>query len=191
MLGQQLDVGLALAQRRHAHTRNADAVIQVATEAPGLDIFQQITIRHRQQAHIDAAWLGFAEAVDHAFFEGAQQNRLQLHRQVADLVQAQGAAVRQLEASGAPFVGGTRVRPAHVAEELAADQLLRRRTTVEGDERAAALLVAVNGTREKFFANAGLAPDQHGNAPPAEQFCPVNGSAQGGAVADQVVEAAA
>ena len=43
-----------------------------------------------------------ADALDLAFLEDAQQLRLQVERQLADLVQEEGAAVGQLEAPDLP-----------------------------------------------------------------------------------------
>ena len=191
VLDQRLDVDGALAQRRHPDPRHADAVVQVAPKTPGLDFDQQVAVRHAQQPHIDAPRPRFAKAADDAFLECAQQHRLQIERQFADLVQAQRAAMRELEAAGAAFVGGAGEGAANVAEQFAADQFARRRTTVEGDERAAAIGVAVDGACEQFLADAGLALNQHRHAPTAELARPVDHHAHRRAAPEQGAEGAA
>ena len=78
-----------------------------------------------------------------------------------------------------------------MTEKFVADQLFGGRTAIEGDQGAVAHFVAMDGAREEFLADAGLALDQHRNAPAAEQARPVNGAAQGIAATDQAFEAAA
>ena len=63
----------------------------------------------------------------------AQQLRLQLQRQLADLVEDQRAARRLLEPPG-PAGAGPGEGPALVPEQLALGQLARQRPAVDGDE---------------------------------------------------------
>ena len=49
------------------------------------------------------ARLAVADAVDDAFLQHAEEIGLEVERQLADLVQAQGTAVGQFEAAEAPF----------------------------------------------------------------------------------------
>ena len=66
----------------------------------------------------------------------AQQLRLQVQRQLADLVEHQRAARRLLEPAGPPRRRAGE-RAALVTEQLALRQLARQRAAVDGDERAA------------------------------------------------------
>src|SRR2546423_1853450 len=74
--------------------------------------------------------------------EHAQQLRLQLERQLADLVEEQRAAARALERAGAPAIGAGE-RALLVAEELALDQRRRQRCAVDREERARRAVAAV------------------------------------------------
>ena len=69
-----------------------------------------------------------------ALLQRAQQLDLHLYRYLADLVEEQRAAVRELEAPR--FARhGARERPTLVSEKLALDELLRDGRTVDLDER--------------------------------------------------------
>ena len=89
--------------------------------------------------------------------ERAQQLRLQVERQLANLVEEQRAALGALERAR---VLGVRAGEgaALVAEELALDQVGGHRAAVEDDERAArARAHVVDRVREDVLAGAGLA----------------------------------
>src|SRR6185436_5637236 len=90
----------------------------------------------------------------------AQQLRLHRHRHLADLVEEDRAAVRELEAPGL-LAGRSREGSLLVAEELALDQRLGQRRAVEGDERSlAARRHRVDDARHQALAGAALAADQ-------------------------------
>ena len=78
-----------------------------------------------------------ADALELAVLEHAQQLRLQVDVELADLVEEDGAAVRLLEAA-VMLSDGAGERALLVAEQRRLDQLLRDRAAVEHDERLAA-----------------------------------------------------
>jgi len=55
-------------------------------------------VGRRDDAHIDGNLAPAADTLDHVFLQHAQQLDLQIERQVADLVEKQGAAIGLLEA---------------------------------------------------------------------------------------------
>ena len=92
-----------------------------------------------------------------AVLERAQQPRLQIQRQLADLVQEQRAALGALEGAG---VLGVRAREGAplVPEQLALDQVGRDRAAIEDDERPAGARAGfVDRVRKDVLARAGLA----------------------------------
>ena len=112
-------------------------------------------------AHVDRDRRVAAHRQDHAVLQDAQQTHLQLRRQLADLVEEDGAAVRAAEE---PRAVGDRTgeRAAHVTEELALDQVLRDRAAVHDHERAVRARAApVDGARDQLLAGAALAGHQH------------------------------
>ncbi len=89
--------------------------------------------------------------------QDAQQLRLQVRRQLADLVQEDAAAVRHLEL---PLLlrHGAGERPALVPEQLAFEERLGERRAVDRHERAAgARAVLVDGPRHELLPGAALA----------------------------------
>ena len=62
-------------------------------------------MRGGDDAHVDGDLLLSADRLDASLLERAQQLRLQLERELADLVEEQGAVVRALERAFAVVVG--------------------------------------------------------------------------------------
>ncbi len=82
-----------------------------------------------------------ADRLDLALLHRAQELHLHFERQVADLVEEQGAAIGVDEFAAVLF-GGPRKGALLVAEEDALDQIVRDGATVDGDERLAQRLLA-------------------------------------------------
>ena len=79
-----------------------DTVEEILTELAVRDEFRERLVGRGNQPHIDRSTGRVApNRSDLAALEHPQELRLQLGRQVADLVQEQGAAMRRLEAPGA------------------------------------------------------------------------------------------
>ena len=76
-------------------------VVEVAAELLVGDHRDEVAVRRRHQPDVDANRPGAAEALELLLLQHAQQLGLQLQRNVADLVEEQRAAVRQLEAADA------------------------------------------------------------------------------------------
>ena len=74
---------------------------QILAEAARRDFGGQIGVGRRDDPHVDAARARRADALELAGLEHAQQLRLQVQRDVGDLVEEQRAAVGQLEAADA------------------------------------------------------------------------------------------
>src|SRR5262249_43553473 len=102
-----------------------------------------------------------ADRLDLALLQDAQELVLDLGRDVADLVEEEGAAVGFAE-EAAPGPGRAGEGAALVAEELALEERRRQRRAVEGDEgRLAPERHAVDRAREELLAGAALAEDEH------------------------------
>src|SRR5205814_333850 len=98
-----------------------------------------------------------ADALDLAALERAQQLRLQLGIELADLVEKQRPARCRLERA-APRRHRAGEGAALVPEQLALQQLRRNCAAVDHDERTvAARALAMNGLGRGLFAGAGLA----------------------------------
>ena len=99
VIGEQQDVRLALAQRRHEDREHVQPVVEILAEFAGGNRFLQILVGGRDQADVGADRLGAAEPFEFALLQHAQQLDLRGEVQVADLVEKQRAALGHLEPS--------------------------------------------------------------------------------------------
>jgi hypothetical protein len=160
--GQQRDVALALPQRRQAHRDDVEAIVEVLAKQPLLDALAQVHVGggHHPHVHLDRA--GAAEPFDLAFLQRAQELGLHGQRQVAHLVEEEGAAIGALEAPGAALQRAG-VGALLGAEELGLEDALRQRRRVHRHERpAGARRQRVDGPRHQLLAGAALAEQKHG-----------------------------
>jgi hypothetical protein len=114
-----------------------------------------------------------AQPLELAFLQDAQQRNLDGGRQLADLIEKQGAAVRQLETPRAPL-GRARKRSRLVSEEFSGHQRLGNRREVHRDEGpASAPRALVQDAGRQFLSGARFARDEHwrvGRRDPPEQM---------------------
>jgi hypothetical protein len=132
---QAQDILATLPQRRQAQLDDVQAVEQILAEAAGAHVGFEVAVGGGEDADVGVARLGLADALELALLQEAQQLGLQAGRDLADLVEQQGAAVSGLDAAGliAHRAGESTAR---VAEQLAGEQLLGQGRAVDGDERA-------------------------------------------------------
>ena len=86
----------------------------------------KVTIRRRDNANINRHGSTPADAINDLLFDGAKEFTLRCERQLADLVEKDGAAGGQLELAGATL-GRAGERAAFVAEEFRLDQCFGNR----------------------------------------------------------------
>src|SRR4029434_2574832 len=98
---------------------------------------REVAIGGCDDAHVDLARLHRTEPLELAVLQHAQKLRLDLARELADLVEEERALVRQLEAPGLAGRGAGE-RSLLVAEELTLHERRRQRGAVHPDERALA-----------------------------------------------------
>src|SRR5207248_9272589 len=119
-------------------------IVKVLAEAPGADLGQEIAVRGGDDANVGLDRVA-AERLVLPFLQDAQELHLDGGGQLADLVEEERAG-RGLREASVLLHDGARERAALVAEELALEDRLRDRRTIDGDERplrAGALLVDV------------------------------------------------
>jgi hypothetical protein len=160
VLGQQWHVFGPGPQRRQRDLDHVEPVVQVFAEAALGDTPRQVAVSRRHHAHVDPQRLLAADALELPRLQGPQQLRLEVHAQLADLVEEQRAAVGLLEAAAPP-----RHRPGEgallVTEQLALQQRRAEDGAVDLDERpAGAVAVGVDGGGDQLLAGAALAGDE-------------------------------
>src|SRR5713226_63306 len=158
---QQWDVALAVAQWRQFDLHHVQAEVEVLPERTGAESRFQIAVGGRDDPDVDVHPIGGPDRFDLPLLQGAQQLGLQVHRQVANLVQEQRALVgyRQQALLG---LHGSGKGPFDVAEQLRFDQRGHQRRAIYRDKR---LLPArpriVDRARHQFLARSALALDQY------------------------------
>ena len=83
----------ALSQGRDIDHNNVKPVEQILAEPAGLDLVLEVAVRGGDDPDVDLARLGTADAAHLAVLERAEKLGLQIDRQLAELVEEQGAAV--------------------------------------------------------------------------------------------------
>src|SRR5439155_20195304 len=120
IIGELWNVRAPIAKRRHLDTNDVEPVVEVLAELAALHVFFDVAIGCRDDAHVDALLRGSTNGANLPFLKDAKKLHLRLRRELADLVEKNGAAVgfsadseRALRRAGeGAFV---------VAEELAPD----------------------------------------------------------------------
>ncbi len=110
-----------------------DAEVEVAPEAARVHGAHEVAARRGEDAHVDLAVGRAADGLDAALGERAEELGLHVERQLAQLVEEDGAAVRLLERGEAP-VDRAREGAALVAEEGGLGERRRDRAAVDDDE---------------------------------------------------------
>src|SRR5262249_40610003 len=133
-MDQQGNVFLALPQWRQRDGEDAEAIVEVLAERLLSDCLEQIAVGGGQDADIDLDRRAAAYPAGFAALQDAQQLDLRLGRDLADLVEENGATVGQLEAAAAPGDGAGE-GPFLMAKQLALHQAGRKGGAVDLDER--------------------------------------------------------
>ncbi len=157
--------GTSLARSRSDGTRSTEHVEaeeQVLAEGAGRHHRAQVAVGGGDHPHVDLHRHGAAQPVERLLLQRPQHLGLERQRQLADLVEEQRAAVRDLEAARPPRDRAGE-RAAFVAEQLALEQRAGDRRAVHRHERPVAPLAQrMQRAREQLLAGAALAGEEHG-----------------------------
>ena len=150
-----------LPQRRKLDAEHIDAPEQVLAKLARGHEAREVSMGGRDDAQINLDRARTSDSLDLAFLQRPQEFHLLRQRKLGHLVEKQSAAVRPFESS---LVRTRRAgeRALFVAKQIALDQVLRQRTTVYRDERAAPPRRArVESSGEELLAGPRLAAQQH------------------------------
>jgi hypothetical protein len=136
-------------------------VVEVGAKAPFADFLFQVAVGGGNDSGRGMPCLGFADALELAVLEHAQQFRLEVERQFADFIEKQRAVGSIFEIAGTRAAGASE-RPFAVAEQGCFDQAGGNGRTVQGQVGfGCALGQAVQGGSGQFLAAARFAFDQY------------------------------
>src|SRR5581483_8931357 len=129
---QSGNIGLALPQRRKVQGHNIQTEIEVFAECPFFVCSFKISIGGRDNSYVDFYPSVAADGSNPSLLENSEEFRLHFQRQLADLVEKDGASVRTLEE---PFLIARRSckRAFLISEQFTFDQCRNQRTTIDGD----------------------------------------------------------
>ena len=151
----------AFTQRWYPERIDAQAVIEVFTEMPGGDLRLEIAIGGRDDTHIDPDYAIAAQRLQLALLQDPKQLGLQRQRQLADLIQQQGAAIRHHEVATV-IMGRAREGATPMPEQRAFDQVRRQGGAVDAHQRTRSPPGSiVQPLDHALLAHAGLALHQH------------------------------
>src|SRR5215470_9556822 len=157
---EQRDVLGPLAERGKVDRKDVQPVVEVRAELPILDQLLERTVRRGDDPDVAPDRLCASHPLERVLLEDAKELRLELQRQIADLVEEQRTPVRELEAAD-PSCDGTGERPALVAEELALEETGGDRGAVELDERLTAPgAERVGQAGDQLLSRSGLTPNE-------------------------------
>src|SRR5436305_229147 len=99
MLDQQRNIVLPLAQRRQLYRDHVEAIEEILAELPLIHHLAEVDVGGGDDPDIDPDRLDPAEAHEIALLDHPEQLRLRLERHVANLVEEDAAAIREIEKS--------------------------------------------------------------------------------------------
>ena len=143
--------------------QDVQTVIQVLPELPFLHHLPEVLVGGRDHPDIHRNHLFAAQAEHLALLQSPQKPQLDVHGNLPDLIQKQGALVGQFEHALFPAASGAGEGPLLVAEELALQDIGRHCRAVDGHKRhAAPVALVVKALGEQLLARARLPGDQDG-----------------------------
>ena len=133
VLGQRRNIAGALAQGRDAEGHHVQTVVEIHAEGAALHLRREVAIGGGHQADIELPGARAPHAFKLALLQDAQELGLQLRRQLADLIEKDGAAFGHLELA-LLLRHGAGEGSLLVPEQLAFQQCLGEGGAVDGDE---------------------------------------------------------
>ena len=115
---QKRNVLRPVSKRGDPDGKDVQTVEEIGPEHPPLDHRSQVAVRRRDHPDVGTQGARAAQTLEFPFLKHPEKLRLQLERELADFVEEDGSAIRQLETSDA-LSGGARERSLLVPEELA------------------------------------------------------------------------
>ena len=156
------DIRSPLAKRRQVGRRSLEAAGEVGAEVSRRHELERSSARRRDDAYVDGGRVRRAHGSNLTLLKDTQQLDLRSEREVSDFVEQQGSVVGGADES--LMLGrcpGEGTSP--VAKKLALDELLRKGSAVDGDERARTTAPSVQRARGELLARARLTDEDHGD----------------------------
>src|SRR5271163_552238 len=160
-LRERQNILAAFAQRRHAQGDDVEAVVEILAKMVRGNFGLEVAIRRRDYSRVDVDRALAADPLEVLILQEAQKLGLEGGRQVGNFVEENGAAVSRLEPARL-VLDRAGERAAHVAEQLALEQLLRQRGAIDDDEwLALPAAPSMDLPRDDVLAGAAFSREQN------------------------------
>ncbi len=134
MFQEERDILSSFPKRGHVNGNHGKPVIEVFAErAPGNRFFK-IQVGRCDDPHIELVGPGSADRLHHLFLQGAQELRLEVHRQLSHFIEKEGSSVG-LEEFARLVLDSAGKRSLDMAEQLAFQEIAGDGGAVYGYER--------------------------------------------------------
>ncbi len=159
-LGEDRDIHQAFVQRRQSNRERVDPIVEILAKPALPNELLEWPVGGRDQAEVDFDRPVAPQPLEPPVLEDAEQLGLGDDREIADLIEKQGAVVGQLEAPRLAVVGAS-VGALLVAEDLGFEQRVGQGRAVDSLEAAAAPAAQlVDHARDDFLARPGRPEDR-------------------------------
>jgi hypothetical protein len=165
VVGEEVDVLAALAQRRQPECDDGQAMVEVFPESLLAHVRLEVRVGRGDDPDVHGLALGRTERADVGILEHPQELPLDLPWQEPHLVEEQGPPVRDLEEPALGLAGIGEGSPL-VTEQLRLHEMLGNGRAVELDEAPAGPGAGpVHGEGEQALPGPGIAANEHGREP--------------------------
>src|SRR6185312_8184753 len=154
---QQRNILAPVAKRWNAQGQYIQTEIQVATERSLRNSLLEVTIRCRQNSHIDGDPLGAADRTYLLFLNRAKKLGLEIHGHFANFIKEYGAAIGNCQQAVFRLHGSGECS-FYITEKLTLYQRGDQRTAIHGNERLVVERAGiVNGAGHQLFSRPAFA----------------------------------
>src|SRR5262245_40707562 len=161
VLDQNRNVLTSLSQWRRDNRKDVQAIEEIRSERARRDGLRQIPVRRGDHPDVHGNGATPADPFDVTLLQDAQQRDLRVHRYLADLVEKDGARMRQFKPTPS-LLRGAGKGALLVAEQLRRDERCWRRRAIEADEHPfGPTRVPVNGPCDQFLPGARFTGDEN------------------------------
>ena len=156
VLREEGNVPTAVAERRDLDWEHVESIEEILAEASLGHLLLQVTVRRGDHADVNLACPLLANPFVLTLLEDAEELRLHVERDLADLVQEEGPLVSELEPTG-PVSHRPGESSLHVTEKLAFKEFPRDGRAVHFDEWLfLPAAMGVHGARDELFPRPRL-----------------------------------
>ena len=142
----------SLAERGDIDPQDVEPVVEVLPERALGDLVEEVAFGRGDDPHVGGDGRAAAHSFEDFLFDGSEQLRLLLQRDVVDVVEVERTSFGQIEASR-PLLLGPGKRSFLVTVQFALDEIRRKKRAADLDEgKALAVRVAVDDRGDQVLA---------------------------------------